>query len=366
MFSLYLLLFFLAILVLSFLVRKFVLLRNILFTTASVVIGLFFIEAGLTISERFADSTNHKVVVGWKNEDYQKVFSFDKHNKSYLLTEVRNYPHIHDLGEYNYLINTSPCLGLNVRGSCDARATDWHFGDSFTFGFGVDNQETFVSLINRHHASINFGVPGFNPIQEIDRAIELVNNSLHKPERIWIHLFLGNDLSESVAYLDVKNVQGKPLVSSWFSVIQHRSLLYKRLANIRMNVLALKQPSGYYWVPRHFEDISPSFWQSNGASVMREVDERLRLLRQSFRGDIIFAIIPPKEVCLQRSENSLNDIQASFQIFNKKYGVKTLDFYGETSCPSVLDGFYRTDTHFNTVGHANYAKFLLKNVPNIR
>ena len=72
-------------------------------------------------------------------------------------------------------------------------------GDSFTFGFGVNDSETFVHHLNQSpHAKTHFlncSVPAYSTDQEallIERELLKL-----KPDEIWLVVYLGNDLLDN-------------------------------------------------------------------------------------------------------------------------------------------------------------------------
>ena len=104
--------------------------------------------------------------------------------------------------EYSYPVK------INALGMWDAeieskRSNEFRvavLGDSFTWGIGVGYGERFtevVEAINPKINVINFGVPGYSPIQyllQIDSALAL------KSDFVIAALCLGNDLADNVAY----------------------------------------------------------------------------------------------------------------------------------------------------------------------
>jgi len=72
-------------------------------------------------------------------------------------------------------------------------------GDSFTFGLGVANGETFVSRLNagsddgRHY--LNLGVPGYSTDQEL-LLLKKTGNAL-KPDIVLLVVYLANDLFDN-------------------------------------------------------------------------------------------------------------------------------------------------------------------------
>lgn len=87
-------------------------------------------------------------------------------------------------------------------------------GDSFTFGLGVDNGETYVDELNRLSTSVrylNAAVPGYAPEQTLLVAENLVQ--LLKPERLLFVVYLGNDLVDIGLPFPVQAQQAKPYAS---------------------------------------------------------------------------------------------------------------------------------------------------------
>lgn len=70
-------------------------------------------------------------------------------------------------------------------------------GDSQTFGAGVNDNQTFASLLSTrlNQAVLNAGVPGYNNIEELQQARILLKQ--HQPELVILALYVGNDPYEN-------------------------------------------------------------------------------------------------------------------------------------------------------------------------
>lgn len=84
-------------------------------------------------------------------------------------------------------------------------------GDSFTFGFGVDQDQTFTQRLNQivpGRRWENFGVPGYSTDQELllieDRILPA------RPARIVLVVYLGNDLLDNVRTVPLQVRAPKP------------------------------------------------------------------------------------------------------------------------------------------------------------
>lgn len=85
-------------------------------------------------------------------------------------------------------------------------------GDSFVFGFGVTEEQTFVHRLNQRAGTrgqfVNYGVPGYSTDQEallIER--ELVGR---KPDVIWLVVYLANDLLDNQFSMPMQVRHPKP------------------------------------------------------------------------------------------------------------------------------------------------------------
>ena len=86
-------------------------------------------------------------------------------------------------------------------------------GDSFTFGIGVDDHETFVHLLDEGHRQRgtrfhNLGVPGYSTDQEL----MLLRNSLRRivPDVVWLIVYLPNDFIDNQLSVPMQAPYAKP------------------------------------------------------------------------------------------------------------------------------------------------------------
>jgi len=85
-------------------------------------------------------------------------------------------------------------------------------GDSFTFGIGVNDDETFINVLNRKSQSsncyLNFGVPGFSTDQEALLIQQQV--FAYAPDVILLVVYLGNDLFDNTLPFPLQANHAKP------------------------------------------------------------------------------------------------------------------------------------------------------------
>ena len=88
----------------------------------------------------------------------------------------------------------------------------WAFvGDSFTFGIGVDDQQTFCSLLEKRSsdlACLNFAVPGYSTDQQLLLIRERVAE--FRPAKVFLVTCLINDLFDNALPIPVQGTHSKP------------------------------------------------------------------------------------------------------------------------------------------------------------
>ena len=119
---------------------------------------------------------------------------------------------------YDYHVNYS----TDIRGfragdqglATEASESVLILGDSFTFGLGVNDSETFVANLNALQSDrqyINAGVPGYSPEQMLlwsDTAVQIA-----KPGHVYFVVYLGNDLIDLGLHFPVQAGHGKPVAA---------------------------------------------------------------------------------------------------------------------------------------------------------
>lgn len=93
----------------------------------------------------------------------------------------------------------------------DAPAADSFYsivGDSFSFGLGVNDDETFAALLNRGSNSFrNFSVPGYSTDQQL-LLIDKLNHEISN--KVLLMVYLGNDIFDNKRAYPLQAEHGKP------------------------------------------------------------------------------------------------------------------------------------------------------------
>lgn len=128
---------------------------------------------------------------GWPVETINRKFVRFKSKQEFAV----------DYYEYQTIVHTDEWGGRAANGSKIGRMLVPVLGDSFAFGLGVQDQESFVSLLNSttEFRYINLGVPGSSLPNELD-IIEFRHKELGSPKFYVITFYVGNDYTDIMKY----------------------------------------------------------------------------------------------------------------------------------------------------------------------
>ncbi|NJN51290.1 MAG: SGNH/GDSL hydrolase family protein [Gammaproteobacteria bacterium] len=118
--------------------------------------------------------------------------------------------HHHDF-DVTYRINADGFRGeFPLFGAAKTRRRIAVLGDSFTFGIGVDDAETFVARLagSGRDEHLNFAVPGYSTDQQLLQLPEQV--LAFEPDAIWVVVYLGNDLIDNALAYPLQAELAKP------------------------------------------------------------------------------------------------------------------------------------------------------------
>jgi hypothetical protein len=121
--------------------------------------------------------------------------------------------HEHHDFDVTYSINGTGFRGDDIRAHKPPAKSIAVVGDSFTFGTGVNDDETFVALLNQHRSGrerfYNFAVAGYSTDQEL----LLVEREVlrWKPDRLLLVVYLANDLFDNQLPLSLQVNRAKPM-----------------------------------------------------------------------------------------------------------------------------------------------------------
>lgn len=203
-----------------------------------------------------------------------------------------------DTGEAQWTVYTDD-QGFRVgkeHGRTSGKPPALWLGDSYTFGYGVSYEESFVGRLDMdkrsrlHH--INGAVVGFGPIQYRKELEYLLVRGL-KPKELFVATFLGNDFQDCVwdKKIPINNgIMGD--TGGPISALKERSHLYRLISNIYHSHANVKTN---FFV--HEQEMSqPAKWQSgllaDALKVYKEELAKIQLLCKQHDIALTVVVIP--------------------------------------------------------------------------
>lgn len=203
--------------------------RDVALGVSAVVVSVVLLDVGYSVylnssQPRFAANDRYSDPNTWIAELYPKLYfptekNFRLHKPGYSITGS----HYGDM--YQTALLASPLLSssvfskkqvtisINDEGFRDAIVLEGHkiiaLGDSFTFGWGIDRDRTWVELLERSIGVpvYNMGIHDSSPKQEfllLEHVIDSQKLDLRGGLLLWM-IFEGNDLEDS--YDDLRPIQ---------------------------------------------------------------------------------------------------------------------------------------------------------------
>ena len=273
-------------------------------------------------------------------------------------------------------------LGARVTGDRRGRTPLIPFlGDSFTFGIGVEDDETFVSHLARKSGRrvLNLGVPGFSLKEELD-IIEFRHEELGSPPLYVFVAYAGNDLYETWARAAQPAPSGAASKSPpWYAranaLVYHHPLLRTSylLQFSRQSLLTFLDPSRKTGMDFLFRLIRDEAFLEECIRVYSKQMERLECLGREKSFDTIFVVIPAKYQIDQEQfeakavyygiDGAHLDPHAPTRALVEIYEHFGFPVIDASSClqksGSVATLYYVQDAHFTSAGHRAFARCLL-------
>lgn len=264
-------------------------------------------------------------------------------------------------------------------------------GDSFTFGIGVEDDETYVSNLAIKATGrrfLNLGVAGSALNNHID-IIEMRHDELGRPKLYILNVFLGNDLTGVSDYYKSKGQKQTPKDNNNKKIKEGYSLqALKTLANYNK---FLKKLYVFQFVRHELVLVvikglprlrNPIFLitQKNKSHLTEAIEYyekelvRLNELADKLDFKFIFILLPDvyqinKSLLEYRAnyfgiEREILDMQSPNRLLGKALNKQGIDFIDLTKClmrDNALDNlYYKFDKHFTKYGHKAAAKCVLE------
>lgn len=248
-------------------------------------------------------------------------------------------------------------------------------GDSFTFGQGLSDEQTFPFLFCKSLpiSCANLGVPGASTISELDRLEEFLTSEEWSPQHVLLFIFgmtkflgAGNDLYDNIKVFEqakkMKKISYSPEnLSSPSNVIMNADifseLLYV-LLDFRKTLLKhsnFARVLKFYFGPQLKELLAPSAGKetlNHALSLMKEQLSRFERLAAQFGFTThIFLIHPVQDILRGSYHDTISSIRS--------ISPKTIHSTAHLFLPDPGPFFFPLDGHLNEKGSQKVADFLL-------
>jgi GDSL-like Lipase/Acylhydrolase family len=251
------------------------------------------------------------------------------------------------------------------------------FGDSFTFGVGVDQNATWVALLSKmvNREIINFGVPGHGPYQ-YTRVLKIYGIP-RRPKIVFYTLF-ANDLKDGLRFQNRKtrrkrNITFKQFLkrssASYNLVGNFTQFLEKNLANNTWDGIGLKLLSRKL---RNPHDVPEKYFQSAWAGLATQIDDAIaesRRIQATFillyfpsKEEVYWELVKARVAAIEHFEERIQRLSKTTHDFCEARQLLCLDL-GPALKDRGLRGeifYFPVDIHWNERGHLVVAQAIHK------
>lgn len=235
-------------------------------------------------------------------------------------------------------------------------------GDSFTYGQGVKDEETFVALYcnKKGIACVNLAVPGASTLYELDRLEYYLKTKNWSPNNVNLFFFTGNDFSDNVDAFE-KREKGESYEPGEVRVkaIQDEKGLRQRIVETGLHYSNLLRVAYYKVLPMLKDDQTTTDALLNKAlEITQQEFIRLHNLSEQYAFNYqIFVIFTQQEI-----EHGLyKPLTAKLKEISPVSIIPLGDVFKE----NTSDYFFPSDGHFSVLGNQTLADYLysLKTIP---
>ncbi len=262
-------------------------------------------------------------------------------------------------------------------------------GDSFSFGLGVKDNETFINLICKNSVAnyLNLGAPGSALPNQLD-VLEFRHRELGSPGLYVFVFYLGNDFSEMIRYYEGSgNEESKN--SGIMDFMKHRRFIERSYAvQFALHYLSAdthtKHKTKYFRTPDG-NRISSSIYLLMSRSKPYSVEaeeflnrslDRLENLSKNLHFRYEFIVIPDKH----QTDPDLFNKQASVfglsadrldrsypdRFLEKQLEQRGIQYLDVMACLKDQHGlYYKNDDHLTAAGHRVVADCIHHNAGNL-
>lgn len=244
-------------------------------------------------------------------------------------------------------------------------------GDSFTFGYGVEEDEIYLSVLEKKlerelgikNETFKLGVFGYGTLQQLKLFHKFLE---YKPDLIILGFFArnyfaaegGNDLVDNYYFNEWEKTRNKPKVKDHITKAGHASFMRKVRNFLRDHSNLYRIIEMYFggylrknYTPKDNPELREKGWQIT-KNALKAFDKELQAL--NIKCLILWIPFPES---INARDNSVIEKLKSFRLQNI-FMVNPL----EAMVDDVEKYYYKLDCHWNAEGHRVAAGLLFKKI----
>ena len=293
-------------------------------------------------------------------------YNFDNNIKTipslpdpYILKKNKKF--IHKSNEFNSIV-TSTDYGNRVSNEIDVAKTLLFIGDSFTYGHGVSDNETFAYLYCtfKKIRCVNLGKPGTDQGSQFEILKTYLNNVNVEIYNIKLFLFIscnlntsGNDIMANLKRynenfnMPSQEASSKKQISSFnISSLIHlsKNLIYKSEILKRISSIFISQLKSNLQSCSDINDLDKAF-----SATKFYIDKITEMAKMNNATIKLFAILPYYEL-----QNASSKVLMDNYLKPENLNISIINNL-------LPDHYYKFDGHLNKIGHKKIHDYLLKN-----
>jgi hypothetical protein len=245
-------------------------------------------------------------------------------------------------------------------------------GDSFTFGWGLTDEETFVSIYcqERRRSCANLGAPGTGTARQVARLKQFLSEWNWRPREVKLFFFgmstsfsSGNDFVDNYNFSQRQHAATAGEAPAPLKPPAAPLTLVERIVSSQEVILRssnLVRLAKFYWGPMLRSMVVADPGESRMAEALTHTQKSLQelddLSRQAGFEYQIYLVVPVQDII----RHSYADTLATLDSVSPKPAISTAPLFVE----SPQNFYYAYDGHLNARGSRRVAEFLISQETN--
>ena len=282
--------------------------------------------------------------------------------------------------------------GLRVRHNYKKSNSDRNifiFGDSFTFGVGLEYKDSYVGLLEEKYKEynfFNFAVPSYSPSVYLHKLKEMIDKEIF-PKKILIFLDLSDVFDEATRWkFNKKSMEAQLLNDDIFKKNQKIDFKEKNFKILKQVSSILNTELRYFrnkqkkekkiktsiqgnFTYKNYDNLNSDFWNKKkfnyGIIQIKSIFEEISKISEAKETELYLIIYPWVET-LEYGQDSFNWSNFSKNLCegNCKF-IDTIPYfidYKKENINWMFELYFPNDEHFNELGNKFLFEILKKNI----